>query len=306
MSGVSTDAGAGRASTVGWLLVIATAVGWGFGWPAMKMLIHDWPALFARGSAGVLAAAGLAATAAWRGERLVPPRAMAGRLLLTATINVFAWMGFTALSLRWLHVSEAALLTYTLPIWTTMLAWPVLGERPAMQSVVALCLGIAGLALLVGGNVGSIVQKLPGIAFALSAALLFALGAVTARKPIPMPPIALSAWLIGLGSVMMMAIGLATEHPDPSRLTVSGAVALVYMAVGPMALCYLAWFGALRRVPPGSASAGLLLVPVIGTVSAAGLLGEPLGPRVVIALAITLGGVALELHRSTRAARGQD
>lgn len=294
---------AGRASGIGWLLVVATAVGWGFGWPAMKILIHDWPALFARGSAGVLAAVGLAATAWLRGERLVPPSGLAGRLLVTAAINVFAWMGFTALSLRWLHVSEAALLTYTLPIWTTMLAWPVLGERPAPRSIVALILGVAGLALLVGGNVGSVVQKLPGIALALSAALLFALGAVTSRRPIPMPPIALSAWLIGLGSLLMLAIGLATEHPDPSQLTLAGAGALAYMAVGPMALCYLAWFGALRRVPAGSASAGLLLVPVIGTVSAAFLLGEPLGARVVLALAITLGGVALELHRSTQAAR---
>ncbi len=304
-----TDAQQGKASGIGWLLVIATAVGWGFGWPAMKILIHDWPALFARGSAGVLAAAGLAGTAVLRGESLALPRGLTGRLLLTAIINVFAWMGFTALSLRWLHVSEAALLTYTLPIWTTMLAWPVLGERPAMQSVAALLLGIAGLALLVGGNVGSnvggIAQKLPGIAFALSAALLFALGAVTSRQPMPMPPIALSAWLIGLGSLMMMAIGVATEHPDPSRLTPAGAGALIYMAIGPMALCYLAWFGALKRVPAGSASAGLLLVPVIGTVSAAFMLGEPLGARVVMALAITLGGVALELHRSTRAMRAR-
>ena len=295
----------GASSRVGWLLVIATAVGWGFGWPAMKILIHDWPALFARGSAGVLAALGLALTAILRKESLRLPRGLAGRLLLTASINVFAWMGFTALSLRWLHVSEAALLTYTLPIWTTMLAWPVLGERPALQSIVALCLGVAGLALLVGGNVGGIVHKLPGIAFALSAALLFALGAVTSRRPIAMPPVALSAWLIGLGSLMMVAIGIATEHPDPSLLTPTGAGALIYMAVGPMALCYLAWFGALKRVPAGSASAGLLLVPVIGTVSAAFMLGEPLGPRVVTALAITLGGVALELHRSTRAMRAE-
>lgn len=295
----------GSSSRVGWLLVIATAVGWGFGWPAMKILIHDWPALFARGSAGVLAAVGLALTAILRKESLRLPRGLVGRLLLTASINVFAWMGFTALSLRWLHVSEAALLTYTLPIWTTMLAWPVLGERPALQSIVALCLGVAGLALLVGGNVGGIVHKLPGIVFALSAALLFALGAVTSRRPIAMPPIALSAWLIGLGSLMMVAIGIATEHPEPSLLTPTGAGALIYMAVGPMALCYLAWFGALKRVPAGSASAGLLLVPVIGTVSAAFMLGEPLGPRVVTALAITLGGVALELHRSTRAMRAE-
>jgi drug/metabolite transporter (DMT)-like permease len=282
---------------MGRLLLLATAIGWGFGWPAMKIAMQDWPPLFARGSAGVTAAAGLALLAALRGESLVPPRASAGRLGLAAAINVFAWMGFTALSLLWLRVSEAALLTFTMPIWATLLAWPVLGERPAARSLASLCLGIAGLFLLMGPELDGGSEKLPGAAFALSAAVLFALGAVTSRRPVPLPPIALTAWLIGLGSTAMIAIGWVVEKPDPGSLTPTGAGALAYMAVGPMALCYLTWFGALKRIPTSTASTGILLVPVIGAASAAVILGEPLGLREMSAFALTLGGVALELRR---------
>ena len=64
-----------------------------------------------------------------------------------------------------------------------------------------------------------------------------------------------------------------------------------------MALRYLAWFGAIKRIPATSASTGLLLVPVVGAVSAAIVLGEPLGFRELSAFALTLGGVALELRR---------
>jgi drug/metabolite transporter (DMT)-like permease len=263
----------------------------------MKLVMHDWPPLFARGTAGVIAAMGLVSAAALRGDALLPPRALLRRLALAAGTNVFAWMGFTALSLLWLNVSEAALVTFTMPIWATLLAWPLLGERPATRSVLALCLGIAGLLLLMGGNLDGGAERLPGVALALSAAILFALGAVTSRQPIPLPPLVLTAWLIGLGSMAMVVVGLMAETPRLQSLTRAGAGALAYMSVGPMALCYLAWFGALKRIPTTTASTGLLLIPIIGALSAALILSEPLGMREFAAFALTLGGVALELRR---------
>jgi drug/metabolite transporter (DMT)-like permease len=284
---------------VGRLLVLVPAIGWGLGWPMMKIIMQAWPPLFARGTAGVIAAAGLALAAGLRRESLVPPRGFLGRLLLAAATNVFAWMGFTALSLLWLHVAEAALLTFTMPIWATLLAWPVLGERPTRRSMIALCLGMAGLLLLLGGNVHGGGEKLPGIALALSAAILFALGSVTSRQPIPLPPVVHTAWVIGLGSAAMVLVGLLVETPHLPSLSGPAAGALAYMAVGPMALCYLAWFGAIKRIPTTTASTGLLLIPVIGALAAAVVLGEPLGLREMAAFALTLGGVALELRRRT-------
>jgi drug/metabolite transporter (DMT)-like permease len=146
-------------------------------------------------------------------------------------------------------------------------------------------------------------QKLPGAAFALLAAILFAFGAVTSRRPIPLPPIVLTAWLIGLGSVAMVLVGWAVERPEIGRLSGAGLGAIAYMAIGPMALCYLAWFGAIKRIPTTTASTGILLVPVIGAVSAAMILGEPLGTRQFIAFALTLTGVALALRGSAPAAQ---
>src|SRR5215218_2694929 len=290
-----------RSANMGRLLVIVTAAGWGLGWPMMKLVMHDWQPLFARGTAGVIAATGLVSAAALRGDALLPPRALLRRLALASGTNVFAWMGFTALSLLWLNVSEAALVTFTMPIWATLLAWPLLGERPATRSVLALCLGIAGLLLLMGANLDGGAERLPGIALALSAAILFALGAVTSRQSIPLPPLVLTAWLIGLGSIAMVVVGLLTETPHLQSLTRTGAGALAYMSLGPMALCYLAWLGALERIPSTTASTGLLLIPIVGSLSAALILGESLGVREIAAFAWHLGGVTLELSPRTRA-----
>src|SRR5690242_10978342 len=121
---------------MGPLFVLLTALGWGIGWPMMKLAMHDWPPLFARGVAGMAGAMGLTLVALLRRETLLPTQNMIWRLLLGALTNVFAWMGFTALSLLWLRVSEAALLTFTMPIWTALLAWPMLGERPRARSLI--------------------------------------------------------------------------------------------------------------------------------------------------------------------------
>ena len=64
-----------------------------------------------------------------------------------------------------------------------------------------------------------------------------------------------------------------------------------------MGICYLSWFAALRRLPPTTASMATLLTPMIGVVGAAFALGEPLGMKEVLALGLTLSGVAIALRR---------
>jgi drug/metabolite transporter (DMT)-like permease len=130
----------------------------------MKIAMHDWPPLFARGCAGLAAALGLTISAVVRGQNVLPSRSLASRLALGAAINVFAPMGFTALALLWLTVAQAALLFFSMPIWATLLAWPILGERPRLRSVIALCLGVAGLVLLMGANLGGGIESFPGVA----------------------------------------------------------------------------------------------------------------------------------------------
>ena len=87
------------------------------------------------------------------------------------------------LALLWLPASEAALIAYTLPIWASLLAWPVLGERPNLLRVISLVMALAGLAAIMGGNgFAASVEKLPGIVMALGGSIGFAIGTVLAKK----------------------------------------------------------------------------------------------------------------------------
>jgi len=293
---VTGSASMPASQTVGKALLMVTAFGWGLNWTVLKFVLQDWPPLFARGTAGLLGALCLALLAKARGDSLAVPREARGPLMIAAAINVFAWMGFTALALNWLKVSEGALIAYSMPIWAMMLAWPLLGARPTRRSLVALGLSITGMVVLMGGPAFTM-AKLPGVLFAFAAAVLFALGTVKARKPLAMPGPTVAAWQVALGCLPMVILGLALEHPHITALSPRGALGLAYMAVGPMALCYLTWFGALKRLPTAVAATSMLIVPVVGTLTAVPLLGETLGGRELIAIVLTIGGVALALRR---------
>jgi drug/metabolite transporter (DMT)-like permease len=288
-----------RPRQVGLLCLLVTAVGWGLNWPVMKLLLREWPPLSARGTAGVTAALALGLLAALRGERLAVPARSVGRLLAAAALNVTAWMGLATLSLLWLDAGQGALLVYTMPIWATILAWPALGERPTAGRMLALALGVAGVTVLLSGGHGAVRPEiLPGVACALGAAVLFAFGTVALRSPLGLPPLAATAWQVGLGCVPMVAAGILLEAPDPAALSPTGWAALAYMTAVPMGACYLCWFAALRRLPAATASMGTLLTPLVGVIVAAIALGEPLGMREALALALTLGGVSLAIRQT--------
>ncbi|MCO5129160.1 MAG: DMT family transporter [Xanthobacteraceae bacterium] len=282
----------------GYLFLAITILTWGLNWPAVKVLLLEWPPLFSRGVAGVAAAALLAVIALRRGESLAVARRFWPRLGFAAFTNVFAWMGLGTVAMKYLPIAEAALLAYTMPIWTMLFAWPVLGERPTLRGVAALVLAFAGLAVLFSGqSVTFDPDKLTGVVLALGCAILFAFGSVTARTPIPLKPFALVAWQLTLGCVPMVIIGLAFEHPDLGALSPRGWALMLYMTLGPMAIAYVTWFGALSRLKPAAATTGSLGVPIVGVSAGALFLGDPFGLREIAALLLTLAGVALALRR---------
>ena len=284
---------------IGVLCLLITTTGWALGWSVTKIMLRDWPPLFSRGVTGIAAAALLAVAALAAGERLAVPRPAIRRLAFAAFTNVFAWMGFSMLTLNWLNIGESVLLVFTMPLWAMLLAWPVRGTRPTPRAILALTLGLAGVVVLLSRyGLAFTPEKTLGVLFALAAAILFALGTVLNGKPLPLPRIASVMWQVLLGCIPLLLLGLAFENPDPYALSPMGMLMFAYVITIGMGLCYLTWFAALRHLPPAMAATGTLLVPLLGVLSGALFFGEPIGPREAAAVILTLGGVALALWKT--------
>jgi drug/metabolite transporter (DMT)-like permease len=284
-----------RILPAGFVFLAITSIGWGFTWPVLKYLLGELPPLTLRGSSGVVGAGLLALLAILRGQSLRVPAKLLPWLVVAATLNVACWMVLMGLALVWLPASEAVLIAYTMPIWASILAWPILGERPNLLRVISLAMAFAGLAAIMGGNgfAGSL-EKLPGIVMALGGAFGFAVGTVLAKKlPLNLPPLSAAAWQIGIGSLPVAIVGLLIEKADWAALSSFDWMLLTYAIVVQFCVAYVSWFAALARLPASVAAIGTMAVPVIGVVTAALALHEPLGPGQIAALVFTLAGVAL-------------
>jgi hypothetical protein len=200
----------------GLMFLAITSVGWGFNWPVTKYLLSEVPPLTMRGLTGVIGASLLALLAIVSGQSLLVPRELWPRLVLAAFLNVACWMTLMGLALLWLPAGEAALVAYTMPVWASMLAWPILGERPNLLRVISLVMAFAGLAAIMGGNgFAASAEKMPGIIMALGGAIGFAVGTVLAKKlPLTVPPLSAAAWQIGIGCLPVAVVGHLVEKAD--------------------------------------------------------------------------------------------
>lgn len=284
-----------RPDAAGLVLLVATTIGWGLNWPAMKLLLAELPVLSTRAAHGALGCAVLAVVALARRETLAVPVALWPRLMVASLLNVTAWMGLASFALLWLSAAEATIVCYTMPVWAVLMAWAILGERPGLARIAGLLLALAGLSLLVLGQGLAVgVEKLPGVALGLGSAVLFSLGTVvTKRWPLGLPPTSGAVWQVGVGIAPLAVLAAVIDPPAFGALSVQGWALIAYGGVFALGLCYLSWFAALRRLPASLASLGTLLTPMVGVAGAALVLGEPFGWREATALGLTLSGVAL-------------
>jgi drug/metabolite transporter (DMT)-like permease len=279
----------------GYLMLLVTAFSWGINWPVGKHLLSELPPLTMRGAPGALGAALLALVVLAKGGTLRVPREQWPRLVLYSVLVVTGWMALIGLALVYLPAGETAILGAMMPVLAAALAWPILGERLSIGRVISMVMALAGLVILLGGDgIAANQAKMPGIIFALSAAMSFALGTVLAkRKPLQVPQLTGAVWQIAIGCVPIALYGLVFEHPKFEHLTALGWSLFAYSTIVQVCIGFACWFGALQRLPASVAAIGTLLIPVIGVVASAISLGEPLGAVQFAALGLTVAGVML-------------
>lgn len=282
----------------GFVFLGIMSLGAGINWPVQKLLLGEWPPMSARGLSGFAGALVLAFLAiAFRQSLRVPP-GMWPRIVISALLNITSWVLMMGYALTILPASEAAIIAYTMPVWTALLAWPVLGERLTAMRIVALVMAFAGIAALMGGSsMEASLVKLPGLILALVTAVTYALGTIFLKRfPIAMPPVASASWQLGIGCLPVAILGLAIERPEIAALTAVGWLAMAYNTIVQQCIGFACWLAALQRLPASVAAIGTMFVPIIGVLASAYALGEPLGPSQIAALVFTVGSVVLAVR----------
>ncbi|MFN2371222.1 MAG: DMT family transporter [Candidatus Krumholzibacteriia bacterium] len=248
-----------------------------------------------------LGAAPLLVLARARGEDLRVSRRVFGLALLAGavfTADLFLWHR----SINLVGAGLATILGNTQVFNTAVLAWLLLGERPARSFFPAAALGLAGVVLLVGLGSGVALEGryLLGVVLGLGTGVAYAgfllITRTMARRPSRPALLVIVAWVSLLGAACSGAVCLLEDDAFLPRswgtwLNLAGLGVLV-QAVG--------WWvitAALPRLPGATAGLVLLLQPVLATVWGALLFGERLGPLQLAGAGLTLAAI----HLGTRA-----
>lgn len=277
----------------GLFLLAALALGWGLNWPIMKVALTELPPLYFRGACLFLGGLGMLAIAR-AGGSIAVPRERWGRLLIVSLFNIVGWNVLLVYGVLLLPSGRAALLGYTMPVWSVLLSVWLLGERLTVSRLIALLLGFAGVLVLMGGSLDGMLQAPVGVACMIAAAWSWALGVVLLKRlPVGLSTTALTGWMMLLGSLPMLAAAIPLET---SRLVVPSfwpAFGMVYSVFIAFMFCYWAWNRIVLMVPVAVSSLSSLVTPLIGVLGGAVFLGERPGWREGLAALLILAAVGV-------------
>ncbi len=199
----------------------------------------------------------------------------------------------------------ASLVVQVQVAFTIGLAMRGTGERLVPVQYAALALAIAGLAIILAHTGGTTTPL--GIALIIGAALAWSLGNMVQRRVGRVDMLAFVVWS-GLFAVPpLFALALIFEGGPRIIQAVSAAgpgvwAAVAWQAVANTMFGYAAWGWLLARYPAASVAPMALLVPVFGIGAAAIWLGEPLPGWKLLAAALIIGGLAVNLLGARRVA----
>ncbi len=284
---VRTPSGPARAPAGGdvaaRLMLITLCFIWGTTWPLMKVALDEIPPLSMRAVAAALGAVTLYLLClAMRRSLRLPSTKTFLHIVVAGTLNITGFSLFSAFAQLAAATSRVTIIAYTMPIWSVLLAWPFLGERPTRIQWIALVLCIVGLSILIYPLTGSGVPL--GLLLALGVGVSWAAGTVYVKwAHIDLDPMALASWQMTIAFISLTAsMYLVDGHLVLHGLTAGGAFATAWTGVVGNGVAYALWFPAMKRLPAVTASLGVLAVPVVGIVQSYLILGEvPTAPDMI-------------------------
>lgn len=249
---------------------------WGVNWPMMKLSLQQMSPLYFRAITMTLGALWLFAFVAWRGERMRPQGHEWRSIVLLGLPNVLGWHTLSIFGVQALASGRAAILGFTMPIFTVLLGALFFGETITPRVRLALVSVVLAIALLLWHELARLSGQPAGVAWMLGAAANWALGTLLFRRArLTLSPMVVTVWMLLVFSGVLWVLALLIETPpDTTRFTPSMWWSLAYGVGVNYGVAQLIWFGMARHLPPATSAMSLMAIPLVGTLSATFIIGE--------------------------------
>ena len=279
------------------LVALLTLV-WGTTWVLFPYAVKEVSVWTFRAISITVAGISLLAIAALRGLPLSIPRASWPTLVGAALVYLVVWNIASTFAAVLIPSGQAALLGFTMPLWVTLVAWAVWGERPSRRLGGAVALGGVGVGLLMASGLDAYARAPLGFALGLLAALGWACGTLLLkRRPIAAPALVHTGWQLLIAAVPISAAALYFGDGILFMPTWPSIAVITYIALMPMALGNVVWFSIVRVLPVNVAALSSVMVPVVAMIVGAVVHREPLGLIQLVAMGCCAAGLLLALTK---------
>jgi drug/metabolite transporter (DMT)-like permease len=278
-------------------LVVLLAFAWGLNWVAAAVALREMSPWSLRVAGSGIGAAILFVAAFITGHDLKVPRGQYVHIMVAGLLNVTGFQVFSGFAQLSGATTRAIIITYSMPIWTTVLSRLFLGERLDAIRAAAFGLCIVGLAILVWPLFAAGFP--PFVFYSLACALSWAVATVYIKwANVTVEPLANAAWQLLFGFVFITAGSFLYEgYPHLWPLRAGTMEAILFVGLIGVGLAHFLWWSIVWRMPAITASIGSLLVPVIGVSASAYMLDEHLTVPDIIGFAMIFAAAASVLLR---------
>ena len=266
---------------------------WGLNWVVMKTANTYFPPLLFvtwRFASGALI---LLAVAYWKkiplpDAKFLPFIILTGILQLSIS-NVCAQVGMQSVS-----AGMAAVLNYTAPLWTAILAHFTLNERLTKIKCAGIFSAIIGLYVLMGlQGVGDL-----GAAFIIIAgAVCMGISNIIVKLRLAKcDMIQLTTWQMVFGGLAMVIYSSIFPQGEITW-GVPAVLCVIYNGALASALAFYLWNYVLTHIEASTASIATLVAPIVGVLGGVVILDEPFTVQIVIGIILIFAGILIVIKK---------
>lgn len=298
----STDQPSKPLRALAYALLLVTMVIWASAFVGIRRVLQEADAFSLTTARMLIAAASMLALGALARVRLPAmkdaPLIAAAGLCGFAFYNVALHIGMTDVP-----AGQASLLTATTPLWTSLLAWKFLRERPGAFGLIGLAVSVCGVAYLSMGA-GDLSLQL-GSLLVLFAAFAAASNLILQKRLLERYDPLESSVFVTLAGASPFLLYLPYCAEELSQMSAHAKWVTLYLGVGPIGLGYILSTIALKVLSAGRSAQMVLLVPPITALIAWAWLGEQLDAESIGGGLLILAGVLVGGLRSPRSLHRQ-
>jgi drug/metabolite transporter (DMT)-like permease len=280
-----------------WIVLVVLTLIWGINWPIMKMGVQDFPALTFRAISSSMGLPVLALVLVVLKVPFAVPRANWRELFWLAMFNMILWHGLIILAVAALSSGRAAILGYTMPIFSAMLGALVFHNKLSLRAWGGVAAAALGVVLLLWHELTALSGRPLGVVLALTAAAFWALGTHNLRRTrLTVPTLTIVFWMTALTTLSMVLAALVFDSGRWKAPSPTNWFGIFFNATLIYGFSQAAWFYLARSLPPVASTLSVMFIPILGVLSGAWWLGEVLHWQdwaAVLLMAVAIASVLL-------------